>query len=64
MKASHQERESLIGLQTVKLKRGQFIFGRKVASKQLDMAPFTVYNYMKWLKLTSKLNINIQILLI
>lgn len=45
-KASHKEHEVLIGKQIVKLKEGQFIFGRKKASEILNINERTLYDYM------------------
>ena len=50
LKASHEDREQLIGNQIVHLKRGQFIFGRETASEELKMKESTVYRYMKILE--------------
>ena len=49
-KASHKEREQVVGRQIEHLHEGQFIFGRKVASRELNMAESTVYRYILQLK--------------
>lgn len=50
LKASHQDTETVIGLQTVPLKKGQFIFGRSKAASELNMKESTVWRYMKFLE--------------
>lgn len=57
LKATHVEREQLVGRQTVQLKKGEFIFGRKKASQELKMKEKTLYDYMKLLE-------NLQMLVI
>ena len=47
LKATHTEREQLVGLQVIKLKKGQFIIGRKKASKELNINESTIYKYIK-----------------
>ena len=37
-------------MQKVELKSGQFIFGRKKASEELNMSESLVYRYMQFLK--------------
>ena len=49
-KASHKEREQVVGRQIEHLHEGQFIFGRKVASRELNMPESTVYRYVLQLK--------------
>jgi hypothetical protein len=56
-KASHKERDQLVGRQSEHLKEGQFIFGRKVASAELDMPESTVYRYITQLKQMGNINI-------
>ena len=46
LKAAHKEHEVLVGRQIVRLKPGQFIFGRNAAAAELNMAPSTVYDYI------------------
>lgn len=50
LKASHKECTQLVGRQTVNLKEGQFVFGRKKASEELKMKESTVRDYMLLLK--------------
>lgn len=50
LKATHIEREQLVGQQIVKLEKGQFIFGREKASDELKMTESTVYKYIKLLE--------------
>lgn len=50
LKASHKEHELKIGRQTVKVQKGQFVFGRKKASLELGIPESTVRDYMKILK--------------
>lgn len=49
-KASHKERDQVVGRQVQHLYEGQFIFGRKVASRELGMPESTVYRYVLQLK--------------
>lgn len=57
LKATHKEREMLIGRQNVKLKEGQFIFGRNKASSELNMPASTLWDYMKLLEKRKTINI-------
>ena len=50
LKATHSERDQLVGRQIVHLMPGQFVFGRAKASDELDMAPRTVYDVITTLK--------------
>ena len=50
LKATHEEREQLVGQQIVELKKGQFVFGRKKASDELQMNENTIYRYIKLLE--------------
>lgn len=56
-KASHKERDQLVGRQVEHLKEGQFIFGRKSASEELGMPESSVYNYFTQLKQMGNINI-------
>lgn len=47
LKASHKEREQIIGRKVIILKEGQFIFGRNKAATELDISPSTLWDYMK-----------------
>lgn len=57
LKATHKEREQLVGHQLVYLKKGQFVFGRKKAAEELKMTESMVYRYMKLLEELQMLNI-------
>ena len=57
LKASHSEHEQLIGLQTITLQPGQFIFGRLKAAEELHMKESTIYKYIKWLEKNGICNI-------
>lgn len=50
LKATHKEREQLVGQRIVSLKRGEFVFGRKQASGELKMTESTIYKYIKLLE--------------
>lgn len=50
LKATHEEREQLVGQQVIELKKGQFVFGRKKASDELQMNENTIYRYIKLLE--------------
>ncbi len=58
MKASHCEREHLVGLQFVEIKEGQFVFGRKKAAQELNMKESTVWKYIKLLESNGTISIN------
>lgn len=47
LKATHKERQQVVGRRTVTLQPGQFIFGRNAAATELGMSPSTVRGYMK-----------------
>lgn len=57
IKATHSERNSMVGLQMVNLKPGQFIFGRLIAAEQLEMPASTVWRNMKTLEAEGMLKI-------
>lgn len=57
LKASHKERDQLVGRQKIKLRDGQFVFGRNTASIELNMAPSTLWDYMKLLEARQTINI-------
>ena len=54
LKATHIDRNQLVGQQIVELKKGQFVFGRKKASEELKMISmesnnkFSVVTVKKW----------------
>lgn len=50
LKATHIDRNQLVGQQIVELKKGQFVFGRKKASKELKMTESVIYKYIKLLE--------------
>lgn len=56
-KASHEERDQLVGRQMIHLKKGQFVTGRKKAGEELKMKDRTVYDYFMLLKNMGMLNI-------
>lgn len=56
-KASHQERETTVGLQDIKINKGQFIFGRKVASTELNMAESKIYRLLKTFEKREKIEV-------
>lgn len=54
LKASHKERDQVVGLNAIELTPGQFITGRKKAASELGLKESTTDNYLKALE---KLNI-------
>ena len=50
LKASHENRNQLVGQQIVALKKGQFVFGRKKAAEELKMTESIIYKYIKLLE--------------
>ena len=50
LKATHIERDQLVGQQVVHLEKGQFVTGRKKASEELKMNDRTIYDYFKLLE--------------
>jgi hypothetical protein len=58
LKATHDDYTQMIGLQEVELKKGQFIFGRKVAANELKMSESKTYRLIK--KLENMQNLNIK----
>lgn len=56
-KATHQEYEQLVGKRLIHLERGQFIYGRRKASEELNMKESTVRDYMQLLKNLRNLDI-------
>lgn len=49
-KATHREREEIVGIKCVKLQKGQFVFGRKKAAQELGFPESTTWRYMKALQ--------------
>lgn len=60
LKATHKEREQLVGRQVVHLEKGQFVFGRKKASEELKMKERTLYDYLKLLEQLSMIRYKFQ----
>ena len=58
VKATHEEREQLVGKTVVKLEKGQFVTGRKKASEELNMKERTVYDYFKLLEKLQMISVN------
>src|SRR5699024_3037981 len=58
MKATHVDRKQLVGKRFVELKKGQFIFGRKKASVELNMKESTVRDYIDLLKEDEMIKVN------
>lgn len=50
LKATHTDRQQLVGQQIVDLKKGDFVFGRNKASEELKMNESTIYKYIKLLE--------------
>lgn len=50
LKASHEEREAIVGNIVVPVKAGQFVFGRKVAAIETGFPESTVWKRMKTLE--------------
>lgn len=50
LKANHKENKVMVGKRSITVKRGQFIFGRAKAAEELNIAPSTVWDYMKVLE--------------
>jgi len=60
MKASYKKTEVIVGLQVIKLEPGQFVFGLKVASKDLKIPKTTIYRILKFLKSEGNLSIKAE----
>lgn len=56
-KASHKERTQNIGLQEIVLNPGQFVFGRKKASSELNMEESKVYRLIKTFEKRDKIEV-------
>jgi len=50
MKATHKETKTMMGLRTIELKPGQFVFGLSVASSDLKIPKTTIYRILERLK--------------
>jgi len=57
-KASHKDHSVIVGIKNVELKKGQFVFGRKVASTELNMTESTVWKYIKFLEKDKFISVN------
>ena len=57
LKASYKERKVQVGMQTIQLLPGQFIFGRRAAAEELRFSENFVFRSMKKLEELQKLNI-------
>jgi len=57
IKASHKEFDAIVGCQTVKLMPGEFVFGLKVASKELKITIQSIRTLLDFLKTTQNLTI-------
>lgn len=58
MKATHVDRRQIVGKRFVELEKGQFIFGRKKASIELNMKESTVRDYIELLKQDEMIQVN------
>jgi hypothetical protein len=58
LKASHKKRKQIVGTTSVELMPGQFIFGRKIASKDLKTTEQKIRTSLKLLKNTDFLTVN------
>ena len=56
-KASHKDRDQLVGMQVVHLEAGQFVYGRTAASEELKIPESTVSRYMNKLKALGNVSI-------
>jgi len=59
MKASHKKRKQMVGMQMVDLNPGDFIFGRKAASKELKLSEQTIRTCVQNLKKLQNLTIKV-----
>jgi len=57
MKASHKEHDQIIGYQKIHLMPGEFVFGLKVASKELKMSIQSIRTCVKFLKTSENLTV-------
>lgn len=57
LKASHDHRQQMIGLQIVDLEPGQFVTGRFKGSDELKINPSTFYKYLKTLEKLKMINL-------
>ena len=54
-KACFKDKDVMVGNQIVNLKAGQFVFGRRKAALELNMAERTVYDKMKALQISQNI---------
>ena len=57
LKASHKERKIMVGYQSVLLKPGEFIFGRKMASKELHLSERNIRTNVNFLEKSENVTI-------
>ena len=57
MKATHKEFDAIVGLQAVHLEPGQFIFGRKKASREIGLSEQEIRTIIAFLKNSGNLTI-------
>ena len=57
LRANHQEKEVLVGLQNVTLQPGEFVTGRNKASEELGLTPSTAWRYLNLLRKLEMLDI-------
>ena len=57
LKATHKEYEQIVGRQKVRLRPGQFVFGRKRAAEFLEMPESTIRDYIKILAKSKNIDI-------
>ena len=57
LKSTHSHHEQIVGKKIIKLKPGQFIFGRKKAAIELQYSESTLWSYMKVLESNGTINI-------
>ena len=57
MKATHREYDQIVGCQQVHLIPGEFVFGRKKASKELRMSEQSIRTFIDFLKTSQNLTI-------
>jgi len=60
LKATWKERDQQVGMQTIHLFPGQFIFGRKVAAAELNMSESTVYRLINCLEKKTNLSVKVN----
>ena len=57
LKATHKQRTTIVGYQKIDLEPGQFIFGRKIASKEIKMSERTIRTCLSTLTTLQNLTI-------